>query len=189
VARLKTWLLRIIIALIVVAFAFMGLRGLMIHLWRTPDLPQTFVVQGADGRAMAIVLMPSNYVYFSYNELVPYYTEMVLTRTTGEFGTHYLWNVWSVDKNAGWFGIRVLNDGQRPANIEVTVIEKFVDADPEVALPRDYFPRKGESIRSSILISDQTLEFEGSTLQRMPNDPEFLVVLEERLPFPEGPAR
>lgn len=185
--RLVTWLPRIIVGLVVVAFVYAGLRGLVIELWRTPDLPQTYFVEGADGRAMAIVLMPDNYIYFSYTEPAPFYSEVALAETRGEYGTHYFWNIWSVDRNSGWFGMRALSDGQRPANIEATVIDKFVDADHNVTLPRDYFPSKGETSTFHILISDEAIEFEGSTLLKVPNDVMLLLWLEKQLPFPETP--
>lgn len=185
--RLRTWLIQITIALVVIVFVFMGLRSLVVTLWRTPDLPQTYFVEGEDGRAMAIVLMPDNYMFFSYNEPMPFYTELVLAKTRGEYGTQYLWNIWSVDRDAGWLSMRVLDDGQRPVTIEATVVDKFVDANPRLETPRGYFPEKGESRRLRILISDETLEFQRSTLRSVPNDVMFLLWLEERLPFPEVP--
>jgi hypothetical protein len=164
--------------LLVVFFMFFGLKGCVVTAWSSPREPITYALHGKDGRTLATVFLPGNKTLILYMESQTPYTEAVLTKMHGSFGTHYFWRLWNVDhlSGNGLFGYRVFPERARPVTMEITVLKKFTRGSSKPTLRAE-----GEKTTAVLLFKDDAMRFEDMWLEREPTDHELVQVLLEQL--------
>lgn len=164
--------------LLVVFIAFFGLKGCVITVWMSPSEPTTYALHGKDGRSLATVFLPDNETLILYMESQTPYTEAVLTKMRGSFGTHYFGRLWNVDGPGGngLFGYRIFPEGARPVTMETTVLKKFTQGSSKPTLRAE-----GDKTTAVLLFTDDAVRFQDMWLEKEPTDRELVQTLLKQL--------
>jgi hypothetical protein len=164
--------------LFVVFIAFFGLKGCVITVWTSPSEPTTYALHGKDGRSLAAVFLPDNETLILYMESQTPYTEVVLTKMRGSFGTHYFWRLWNVDGPGenGLFGYRIFPEGARPVTMETTVLKKFTQGSSKPTLRAE-----GDKTTAVLLFTKDAVRFQDMWLEKEPTDRELVQRLLKQL--------
>lgn len=164
--------------LLVVFIAFFALKGCVITVWTSPTEPTTYALHGKDGRSLATVFLPGNETLILYMESKTPYTEAVLTKMRGSFGTHFFWRLWNVDSPGqnGLFGYRIFPEGSQPVTMETTVLKKFTQGSSKPTLRAE-----GDKTTAVILFSEDAVRFQDMWLEKEPTDRELVQTLLKQL--------
>jgi hypothetical protein len=175
---MKSFALKIGAALLIVFVAFFGLKGCVITAWTSPSEPTTYALHGKDGRSLTTVFLPGNETLILYMESQTPYTEAVLTKMRGSFGTHYFGGLWNVDGlgGSGLFGYRIYPEGERPVTMETTVLKKFTQGASKPTLRSE-----GDRTTAVLLFADDAVRFQDMWLEKEPTDSELVQTLLKQL--------
>lgn len=177
--KLKSLASKVGVGIVVLTVLLFGLKGCVVTLWNSPDVPSTYAIHGQDGRSLAMIFMPENETYIVYSSQRPEFFEAVLTRMRGTYGTHYFWRLWGLDgpgTGGGLLGFRIYPEGVKPVVMETTILQKTFHGEGDPTLGR-----KGDRTHPVLLFTDDAVRFEGMWLEKESTSMELLSFLEKSL--------
>ena len=180
--NIKSLASKIGIGVVFLAVLFFGLKGCVVTLWKSPEMPSAYGIHGGDGRSLVMVFMPRNETYIVYSSQKPEFLEAALTKMRGTYGTHYFWRLWGLDgpgTGGGLFGLRVYPEGVKPVVMETTILQKTIHGEGDPTLGG-----KGDRTHPVLLFTDDAVRFEGMWLEKESTSMEMLSFLEQRLKSP-----
>ena len=139
----------------VVVFLFFGLKGCVVTGWSSPKTPETYSIQGQDGRIMLMIFLPKHETIIWHIDPENESVEGVLTKMRGTYGTHYIWRLWHVEGPGITFGYRIYPPETEPVNMEITVIERFMSGSINPG-----FPDKGDRTHQMLLFGKDVVKFQ-----------------------------
>lgn len=165
--RMKNMMSKIIGVILVCLFLFFGLKSCILTTWESHNKPTTYSVRGVDGRDLSIIFLPEFETMIWYVDPNRNFTEGVLTKMRGSYGTHYLGPIWRVDgpRAGGLFGFRWLPTGQEPVHMEIIHLDKYTEGQGEST-----FGKTGETFYSVILKEKDRIQFQGMWLDLVSSD-------------------
>lgn len=163
-------------ALVVLAMLVFGLKSCTVSVWQSADKANSYAVVGGDSRSFRVVFLPHNETIIWYKDPANDFIEGVLTKMRGTYGTHYVWRLWKVEGPGVTFGYRIYPSDTEPIMMEVTVLERFIQGrgDPT-------FPSVGNRTHQVILFGRNAIRFQDMWLQKEPDDPELVALLQSKL--------
>ncbi len=178
---METKIGRVAAVLGVAAFLFFGAKGCIVTVWSAPTVAETFTARGADGRQMALMFLPQHDTMIWYSDPTDQRSEGILTRMKGCYGTHYFWRVWHIEGPSTSFGYRIYPAGVEPVQMEIQVLEKYSNG-----LGKSSLPEKGRTVYTVMLFGRDTIECDGTTLNRVATDEDGVRDLLAKLGGPRG---
>ncbi len=155
----------------VIAFLYFGLKGFIHNSWTSPNSPTSYAIHGEDNRTLLLVFMPKNEAFLVHMNDSSKFIEAFLLKTYGSYGTHYFWNLWSLD-NESIFGYRIYPSDAKPVIMDWTVINKFT-----TGIGASNLQDVEDKTNPIILIKKDAIRFENMWLTKEPTDIEFIKAL------------
>lgn len=150
-------------------FAFVGLRGCVVEVWRSPEKPELYTIQGSDRRALSLLMLPGNRVIMGYIDPEKVRFEAASAIWRGSSGDHYFGNFWHADSGGLW-GWQQFPSGFTPYSMEIEILDKFKAGEGD-----ETFPSVGETTRGIVGLAPGRVLFGGMTLTGAPVEPDFLL--------------
>jgi hypothetical protein len=168
---------KIVGVILVCLFLFFGLKGCIHFSWESHSKPMTYSIRGVDGRELSIIFLPEFETMMWYVDPNRNFTEGVLTKMIGSYGTHYLGPIWRVDgpRAGGLLGFRWLPSGQEPVNMEITHLDKYTEGRGESA-----FGETPKTFYTVILKEKDRIQFQGMWFNLVSSDSNKIAGLRAR---------
>lgn len=144
---------------------FFGAKGCVVTVWSPPKIPETYVIDGADGRGMMMVFMPNYETMIWYTDANEGSVEGVLIEMRGTYGTHYVGPLWHIEGPGIWFGFRWYSGDVEPIHMEIRTKEKYFEGRGETS-----FPQIGKTTYAVLLKGQDRIKFQGMWLDKVVND-------------------
>jgi len=150
-----------------------GVRGCITTVWTVPDEPITYIIEGADGRAMSVTFLPKYRMLTVYEDPERQSVEAVLSEIRrATYGKHLLGPIWNVSEEGDSpFGIRWVTGGSKPVRMRYQVLNKYRVGYGDSSFP----PIGGKSIETIFYFRANEMRFAGMWLQEKPD---FFTVVE-----------
>jgi hypothetical protein len=167
------------IFLIVMIISF---KGCFVSIWQYPKTIEAYQVEGADSRYMLIVFFPQSQTMIWYIDPNEEFTEGILSRMKGAYGTHYIGPIWRVEGPGIFVGLRWYGEGIKPVVMEMKVLNKYMQGRAQSSSPPI-----GETSYSEILFANDQINFQGSWLDRVDIGIEEIERLYNSIPLEDDP--
>jgi hypothetical protein len=162
---MRDYLGKAITLIVVLGVLAIGARSCVVPVWQYPAVATTYDVEGADGRTMSMVLLPSRETIVAYADSANGAIEVIRARFRGTLGTHYVGPVWNVSVEGHLFGLRLYPQGISPVDMEVEIQRKY-----RFGRGESVFRTEGTTSREIVLYSTDSLRFGGTWLYRTETD-------------------
>jgi len=166
------------IILMVLIFIFIGIKSFVYYGFTTSDTIETYETTG--GSHMLFIFLPDNDAIIYFNDVVNNKEEYVLAHITGEHGTHYFKNIWSVNSSVksvpSIFNFRIYPKNVRPVSLEIKIEKKYINGSGDIV-----FPKIGDTTNKNMLFTDESIKFNGMWMNKIDTDQNFVNLLLEKL--------
>ena len=175
-AKNQNRLLNLVAATILLLILAVSAKSCVVTVWSPSDTIEAYSVVGEDARQFELLLLPDREVLIRYDSVEG--EELVRARARGTYGTHYLGGLWNVESRgptAGLsflLGFRLIPSPIRPVDMELTIQTKR-----RVGSQDSAFPPEGQTVRSVLLFSADSVKFEEMWLRRSPVDRDRLMAI------------
>ena len=134
--NLKALLTKTLSGGVILLFLFLGVKSCIITAWLSPSTAKSYSIQGGDNRTMTMVLIPDNKAIVIYNDPNIDFTETVLMKMRGTYGTHYFWRFWRVENPNMIFGFRIYPSETKPVAMEIKILNKLITGFGDPTFPK-----------------------------------------------------
>ncbi len=148
---------------------FIFVKSSVLTIWSSPSVPETYAINGADGRSIKIIFLPENKTIMWYKDPNVGSEEYNLVEMKGTYGTHYFWGLWKIEGPGIAFGYRFYPDGTEPVVMETKTIQKYMNGkgDPN-------FSPVGKITNTTWLFRKDSAKFQDMWLQKEENNNLFI---------------
>lgn len=153
----------------VIIFIVIFLKESTITIWTSPSIPETYTVDGYDGRSIKIIFLPKNKTIMWYRDRDTGVEEYNLTEMRGMYGTNYFWRLWKVEGSGITFGYRIYPNGVEPVVMETETIQKYMNGRGNPS-----FSNVGDVTNTTWLFTKDAIRFQNMWLQKEATDTQFV---------------